>query len=202
MPRSSTVLATVLVAVFTAAQSSQAGLIFEAPTVSVGPGDSGSFDVTVFNNNPAGGGSYQVAADSLELFLSGPAGAKFTGVDISTTVPYLFAVSGTTQGGGPFSFSTFPGNSFISSDAEFGLLGYRQIDPGQSFGVSHVNYAVAAGGKSGDLRLNFGGGTSLSDANGNVIATPEPSSCLLLLAGLVAVVIGPYRKTQLGLRNA
>ncbi len=63
-----------------------AGLVIEAPYVTAPVGSSGSFDLLLVNTNPAGGASYNVAADSFELSLSGPVAVTFTDVSINTIV--------------------------------------------------------------------------------------------------------------------
>ena len=51
----------------------RADLVIEAPNLTnLAPGSSGSFDVLLVNTNPAGGLSYDVAADSLGLSLVCP----------------------------------------------------------------------------------------------------------------------------------
>jgi len=67
-----------------------AGLVIEAPNVTAPAGSSGSFDLLLVNTNPAGGASYNVAADSFELSLLGPVAVTFTDVSINTIVPYIY----------------------------------------------------------------------------------------------------------------
>jgi hypothetical protein len=82
-----------------------AGLVIQAPDLTVAPGSSGSFDVLLVNTNAAGGASFGVSLDSLELALSGPAAVAFTNVTIDTVVPYIYPISATTlPGSNPFSF--------------------------------------------------------------------------------------------------
>ena len=64
----------------------RAGLLIEAPSLLATPGSSNSFDLLLVNTNPASGASYNVAADSFELSLSGPVGVTFTDVSINTIV--------------------------------------------------------------------------------------------------------------------
>ena len=72
-----------------------AGLVIEAPYVTAPVGSSGSFDLLLVNTNPAGGASYNVAADSFELSLSGPVAVTFTDVSINTIVaPYIYVSRG------------------------------------------------------------------------------------------------------------
>jgi hypothetical protein len=173
------------------------GLVIEAPDLTVTPGSSGSFDVLLVNTNAAGGASYNVAADSLGLALTGPPGITFTDASINTVGPYIYVTSGTTVGGGPFSFDSFPNTMFTASDAEFASPGYRTVNPGDTFGLAHVSFAVSAGFIGTDTITLDSSTTSLSDPNGNGIpvtlmngsisAIPEPSA---LIQAATAVLIG------------
>ena len=185
----------------------QAGLLISAPAVNAVAGSSGSFDVTITNTNAAGGTSYDIAADTVELTLTGPSGVNFTGVSIATADTYIYAVSATTKGS-TFSFSTFPGTTLETFDFDVSSLGYREIDPGQTFGLVHVTYSVAANAAPGTGSLTFGPDTSLSGPTGQhhrfttppgsftVSSVPEPSSLILLAVGAAAVAI--YRASKRG----
>ena len=130
---------------------SAGGLMIEAPNLSVTPGSSGSFDLLLVNTNPTGGTSYEVSSDQFVLSLSGPLGITFTGVSIDTVAaPYIFVSSGTTQPGGlPLSIDTFPNTQFTGADAEFALPGFRTVNPGDTFGLAHVSYAVSSSTPNG-----------------------------------------------------
>jgi hypothetical protein len=179
-----------------------AGLVIEAPNVTAGPGSTGSFDLLLVNTNPAGGASFNVAADSLELSLVGPLSVTFTDVSINTIVPYIYVTSGTTQGGGPLSLDAFPNAQFTASDAEFASPGFRTINPGDIFGLGHVSFAVDPSTVNGTdtILISSGPATSLSDENLNSIpftisngsisvgalAVPEPAA--LTQAALAALI--------------
>ena len=174
------------------------GLLISAPAVNAAAGSSGAFDVTITNTNGINGMSYDVAADTVELALTGPSGVNFTGVSIATADTYIYAVSATTHGS-VFSFSTFPGTSLETFDFDVSSVGFREIDPGQTFGLVHVTYSVAAGAAPGTGSLTFGPDTSLSDPTGaninfsvqagsfTVTSVPEPPSLIILAVGGVAV---------------
>jgi hypothetical protein len=71
-----------------------AGLVIQALNSSAKLGGIGSFDIVLINTNPAGGSSYNVASDSLDISLSGNAdGITITGVSMSTSSAYIFAES-------------------------------------------------------------------------------------------------------------
>ena len=127
---------------------SAGGLVIEAPNLTATPGSSGSFDLLLMNTNLTGGTSYDVSSDQFVLSLSGPLGIAFTAVSIATdpvAAPYIFVSSGTTQPGGPpLSTDTFPNTQFTGADAEFASPYYRTVNPGQTFGLAHVSYAVSS----------------------------------------------------------
>jgi hypothetical protein len=151
---------------------SAGGLVIEAPTLPATPGSSGSFDLLLMNTNLTGGASYDVSSDQFVLSLSGPLGITFTAVSIATdpvAAPYIFVSSGTTQPGGPpLSTDTFPNTTFTGADAEFASPYYRTVNPGQTFGLAHVSYAVSS-----------------STPNGidTITIAPSPVSLLTDLAG-------------------
>ena len=179
------------------------GLVIEAPDVTVAPGSSGSFDVLLLNTNAAGGASYGVSIDSLELALSGSAGVAFTDVTINTIVPYIYTVSATTlPGSDPLNFGIlFPNAGFTVSDSDGGSPFFQTVNPGDTFGLANVSYMVSPTFSGTDTitiaSLNVG--TSLSDIDGNAIpftamngsisttSVPEPST---LIQAATAVLIG------------
>ncbi len=187
-----------------AAPPCRADVVIEAPAIAAAPGSSGSFDVLITST----GGTFDVASDTIELTLTGPAGVTFTGVLPQANPPnsYIYVVSATTMGG-MFSFDSFPTNQFDVFDTEFGPLGHRVINSGDVFGVVNVSYSVDAGatpGASGTLAL--GPDTSLSDVTGanipftvqngsfTIAAVPEPTSVVLLALGGVAFTLVPALK--------
>ena len=151
---------------------SAGGLVIEAPSLMATPGSSGSFDLLLMNTNLTGGTSYDVSSDQFVLSLSGPLGITFTGVSIATdpvAAPYIFVSSGTTQPGGPsLSYDNFPNTTFTGADSEFALPGFRTVNPGETFGLAHVSYAVSS-----------------STPNGidTITIAPSPVSLLTDLAG-------------------
>ena len=170
------------------------GLVIEAPDLTVAPGSVGSFDVLLVNTNAAGGASYAVSGDSLELMLSGSPGIAFTDVTINTMVPYIYTVSATTlPGSDPLDFGiTFPNAGFTVGDSDGGAPFFQTVNPGDAFGLASVSYTVSSTFSGSDTitiaSLNVG--TSLSDIDGNAIpftamngsisasAIPEPSTLI------------------------
>jgi hypothetical protein len=186
------------------ASECHAGLVLSVENVTTTAGSLGSFDVLITNTNPTNGASYGVAADVLDISLTGTTGVEFTGVTIATTTAsYIFPVSGTGPGN-PFSSSLFPNTQFFASDSDFQTTSpfERIITPGQSYGLAHVTYQVMAGaapsmGTISILSDSAGDETSLADFAGNPVgfstsngsfivasAVPEPSALLLTATGL------------------
>ena len=150
-----------------------AGLVIQAPDLMVTPGSSGSFDVLLTNTNAAGGASYGVSLDSLDLALSGSPGIAFTNVTINTIVPYIYTVSATTlPGSDPLNFGiTFPNTGFTVGDSDGASPFFQTVNPGDTFGLANVSYTVSSTFSGTDTitiaSLNVG--TSLSDIDGNAI---------------------------------
>lgn len=174
----------------------RAGLVIEAPTITAAPGSSGSFDVLITST----GGTFSVAADDVELSLTGLSGVSFTGVSIATATPYIYGANSATTEGSTFSYSTFPGTTFETFDFLV-PSGAQTIAPGATFGLVDVQYSVAANATPGASgALTFGPDTSLSDASGANVAfttsggsfaisnstVPEPSTLILMAMGTVA----------------
>ena len=126
-----------------------AGLVIEALNFSVLPASSGSFDVLLINTNAAGGTSYDVAADFLDISLSAPAGLTITDVNMSTAKSYIFTESVDANNGLPLATITSP-TSFTSNDAGDvvnGYPGYQVVNPGQTYGLAHVQLYDQHGGE-------------------------------------------------------
>ncbi len=169
----------------------------------VTPGSSGSFDVLLMNTNGPLGASYNIAADSLDLVLSGSPGFSFTDVTINTSVSYIYSVSATSlPGSDPLNFGiTFPNMGFTVVDSDGADPFFQTVGPGATFGLARVFYTVdpTASGTDTITIASLNVGTSLSDINLNpfpftavngVISTasvPEPST--LIQTG-TAVLIG------------
>jgi len=157
-----------------------------------------------------GGASYDVSSDQFVLSLSGPLGITFTGVSIATdpvAAPYIFVSSGTTQPGGPpLSMDTFPNTQFTGVDLEFASPGFRTVNPGDTFGLAHVSYAVSSSTPNGIDTITIapspasfltdlaGNQISFAIANGSIAVgtvVPEPwaltqaSTAVLIGLGLV-----------------
>jgi hypothetical protein len=203
-------LAIAAATVVASASQCQAGLVMSVENVTTTAGSLGSFDVLITNTNPTNGASYGVAADVLDISLSGTTGVEFTGVTIeTTTASYIFPASGTGPGS-PFSGSHFPNTEFFASDSDFQTTSpYEQlITPGQSYGLAHVTYQVLSGaapsmGTISILVDSAGDETSLADYAGNSVgfstsngsfivasAVPEPSALLLTATGLALGCLG------------
>ena len=122
------------------------GLMIEAPDLTVTPGSSGSFDVLLVNTNPTGGDSYNIAADQFMLTVSGPLDIQFTSESINTvSAPYIFV-----QSAGSVFDQTSP-YRFTAADTEFASLGYRAVNPGDTYGLAQVSYTVSPTAGTGPI---------------------------------------------------
>ncbi len=106
----------------------------------------------------------------------------------------------------PFATINSPPTTFTSSDAGDvvnGYPGYQVVNPGETYGLAHVNYTVSTtatiGSRDAISIESLNVGSSLSDENGNLLAfapengtvfigsIPEPSG---LIQGATAALIG------------
>jgi len=185
---------------------SAGGLAIEAPNnLPATPGSSGSFDLFLMNTNLTGGASYEVSSDQFVLSLSGPLGISFTGVSIATdpvAAPYIFVLSTDSYFGLPLSLNSYPNSTFMGTDLEFASTGFRTVNPGDTFGLAHVSYAVSSSTLNGidsitiapspESLLTMVDGTSISFGitNGSIAVgrvIPEPWA---LTQAATAVLIG------------
>ena len=179
------------------------GLVIEALSSSALPGGSGSFDIVLMNTNSSGGTSYDVASNTLDVSLSGPATVSITDVNMDTSAPYIFVESLDQNHGLPLATINTPPTGFTSSDSGDvvnGYPGFQVVAPGQTYGLAHVEYTVSPMSVIGadTIAINsINVGTSLADPNGNLLPftavygtlsiIPEPST---LIQGATAVLLG------------
>jgi hypothetical protein len=190
-----------------AAPGRAAGLVISASDITAAAGSSGSFLVLIAD--PVGSGTpYDVAGDSFELTLSGPASVTFTNVTTSTvSTPYIYAHSTANDLGLPLYISStnpFPTTDFTATDS-FDLSvppGYTTLNPGDVYALALVSYTVATATPGGVDTIGFSAdtNTSLSDNNDNpvpftttngsitIASVPEPSAWIM---GMIAIAIGP-----------
>ena len=180
-----------------------ADLVIQAENATTLPGDSGSFDIVLMNT--AGGSTADVAADYLDISISGPAAITITDVTMSTAATYIFAQSFDADYGLSLVTSMTP-TSFESNDSgdvANGYPGYQVVNPGETYGLAHVDFTVSASaplGSSDTISIDsINIGTSLSDNNYNLLpftpvsgtvftgSIPEPSA---LIQGATAALIG------------
>lgn len=173
----------------------RAQLVFTVQNVTVSPGGTGYFDVTL--TNPGAAPDASVASFSFELSGAGTPNISFTSVDAATSAPYIFGTLQST----PFSYDTFPNTTFTASDVDFAAPSVT-LTGGETVGVGRVGFTAAPGSSTGGFAVSFmnpGGTTSLNDENGKdvpftttpgtiiVASAPEPSPLAALGFGLLGV---------------
>jgi hypothetical protein len=195
-------LAIVMLAV--APESARAGnlqIVVESTTSL--PGTKGQFDVDLVNNSSS---AVTVAGFSVDVLLTDTTFVTFTGIDMGTTAPYIFSITGSFPPG--FSGQLLPmevtGNDLAATAGQV-------VNPGETWGLAHISYLVDPSAPPGTVvpmvleqfPQNFpSGGTSLSDPSGagipfdglgpngtitvGTLAIPEPASVTLLaISGLM-----------------
>ncbi len=88
----------------------RADLVIEATNLTVTPGSSGSFDVLITST----GGTFSVAADDIELTLSGLSSVSFTNISINTITPYIYGASSASLFGSTFMVNLSPNDAVRS----------------------------------------------------------------------------------------
>jgi len=162
------------------------------------PSSGNAFDVTLTNSGP---GSVTVGGFSFQL--SVPAGfITFTSTTTATTLaPYIFAGFSLF---GP-TISTFPSGQSMDGSDLYSVIGAgATIAAGATVGLGHVFFDIAAGAPAGPVTVTLAGfpATSLSDPQGGdipigtlnngtitVAGVPEPSTLMLALLGLPALLL-------------
>jgi hypothetical protein len=181
----------------------RANLVIEAPSITVAPGSSGSFDVLITST----GGTFSVAADDIELTLAGLSTVSFTGISIATVTPYIYGANSASLNGSTFIINV-SSNDVEAFDFEY-PSGSQTINTNGVFGLLNVQYTVAANAVPGSTgTLGIGPDTSLSDETGNTVSftsqngsvtvassiIPEPSSAALLAIGCAMVLVRAANK--------
>lgn len=179
----------------------RADLVVSVGSVTVAPGStSNSLDVDLTNTGSTGvsldGFSFGVSVTNLDI--------NFTGADISTTAPYIFAGDSLF---GP-TISTTVGSSLIASDVD--VSGGITVAAGSTVGLGRMLFDVSPTASTGIFQVTLAGypTTSLSDPSGNNVpittltngqiqiasSTVPESSGALSMAGIVLVGMGWLRR--------
>ena len=156
------------------------------------PGSAGGFDV-ILENAPNSTQDVTVGGFNFDILLANTAMVTLKGIDSNTASTYIFASTGSFG----FLGNVLGGGIEVTgNDLAIPPLNGVTLSPGQSFGLAHVSYQVAANAVGGTVPVPLaaiGSGTALSDENGGSIAdfstragaisilapVPEPSSMLL-----------------------
>jgi hypothetical protein len=186
------------------ATRAEASLIFLAPTIDALPGTTGTFDILLENTGPS---SVAVGGFSFGISTTNPS-ILFTDATINTvSAPYIF---GTDSLFGPDIALPPPGTSLTANDNPASVGSY-DVAAGATVGLGNVSYSISSTSPFGEFAITFAGFptsalvnsagadipiTTLS--NGSFEVTPEPSSILLALGGLLAGL--SLRKTSARLR--
>jgi hypothetical protein len=192
-----------------------AGLVISAPAITASPGSSGSFLVLITDTDPTGSTPYNVAGDSFELTLTGPASITFTGATTATDVspyntPYIYANSLDNDYGIPLytaPTNPFPTTDFMAADT-YDLSdspGYTTLNPGDVYALGLVSYTISPSATPGSIdTIGFVAATtgltdnSLSSPNaipsttmsGSITiasSVPEPSTWVM---AMIAIAVG------------
>jgi hypothetical protein len=184
------------------AAPAHATLIISVEPVTAAPGTTGgTFDVLLTDSGSAG---VSVAGFIFQIQSSNPA-ITFTGTFTSTaTANYIF--SGNSLFGPEIDTQTSP--SLISQD--LAASGSTILNSGDVVGLGQVFFNVSPTAAPGPVTISFTGGAAgndLSDPTGNnipvttftsgtinVTSTPEPSSVLMMLAGVGALAAWNRRR--------
>jgi hypothetical protein len=192
-----------------------AGLVISAPAITASAGSSGSFLVLITDTDPAGSTPYNVAGDSFELTLTGPASIMFTGATTATDVspfntPYIYAHSIDNDYSIPLYTAPtipFPTTDFMAADSyDFGYSpGYTMLNPGDVYALGLVSYTISPTATPGSVdTIGFVAATTgLTDnnlppnpipsttMNGSIMiasSVPEPSTWAM---AMIAIGLGP-----------
>jgi hypothetical protein len=167
------------------------------------PGSPGSFDV-ILENATSSTQDVTVGGFNIDVLLANTDKVTLTKIDTNTALPYIFTSTGS------FGFQEAVlgnGSEVTGNDLALPPLNGMTLTPGQSFGLAHVSYQVAANATGGDVSVplvGIGSGTALADENGvpivdfstqagtiSILASvPEPSSVVLLAIGFAVILIG------------
>lgn len=177
---------------------SRADLVLTAPNLSATQGSSGSFDLVITDTDPVGSAPLKIAGFGIEFEVSG-AGVQFTDTTTGTAPPYLYVGNSFDDINGFTMDATvvpYPKSHLIVSDLANDVPLFQIVNPGDTFGVTHVSFSVDGGATPGLRNLTFDRVnliTTFSDPNGVLIpvtsidgsiavsAVPEPTSALLAL---------------------
>ncbi|HLK63199.1 MAG TPA: hypothetical protein VKU19_07150 [Bryobacteraceae bacterium] len=181
------------VAVMFLTAPAHAGIIASFQTVTANLGSTGNaFDVLLTNTGASAvavdGFIFQITTTDLDI--------TFTGTNISTTTPYIFAGDSLL---GPNINTDGPGQAMDGGD--FSLSNTNLVAAGATVGLGHVLFDVSPAAMTGTFELDFvPAGTSLTDNVGQPVTidslvageltiqnTPEPASAFLLGSALIGL---------------
>jgi hypothetical protein len=126
------------------------------------PGSTGNtFDV-ILRNDSTMGETVNITGFSVDLkLLTNSSYITFTDINANTSLPYIFSITGSFDGGP----SGTVGPSEVTLIDTANTADGQVLGVGQTFGLAHVTYSVAAnapGGKVSVSLVDIGAGTSLT----------------------------------------
>jgi hypothetical protein len=163
--------------------TARADLVFSMTPGSASAGGSGSFDVVLTDT----GGDFNVAGFNFEVTTS-DTDVIFTDITINTVAaPYIFA--GDSLLAAPVTGSILENPPSTAQDAQAGDVTAdftnKAIADGDEVGLGHVLFTIAPGASPGPVSIDFGSATSLSDAEGDLIAFDNSGGTLTITGGTV-----------------
>ena len=185
------------------ATRAEASLIFLAPAIDALPGSTGTFDILLENTGPS-----SVAIGGFEFGISTTnSSILFTDATINTvSAPYIFGID--SLFGPDIALTT---GTSLTADDNPASVGSYDVAAGETVGLGNVSYSISSASPYGQFAITFSPSPTsvLADAaganipittlsNGSFEVTPEPSSILLMLGGLLAGL--SLRKTSARLR--
>lgn len=192
------------IAAFVSLPEARADLIVSTQSVTVSAGSSGNgLDVELSNTGPS---AVTIGAFSFGVTTAN-SGISFTGANVSTLTPYIFA--GDSLFGPDITISS--GQALMASDLFDISFNGASIASGSTVGLGHLLFDVAPGAGSGVFPATLVAfpTTSLADdqgidvpiqtfSSGNITigaaAAPEPSSWSALAFGIALVLIYESRR--------
>ena len=157
--------------------TARANFVVTTDTVNAAPGSTGFVQVRLATDS----GSNTLSGFSFKVTLTG-ASVRFTGVDSSTTNPYVFGANGS----GTLSFDTFPTTVVTVSDDYLAISPtFATLAPNTTYGLARFAFQVDGNAANGLRPITFTVGPVTQFVNANNI--PYSSTQVSLVNGGINV---------------